>query len=208
MALWKYRIRERRSLAGAGHPVVKLLLDARGYTDENDRERFFAPHYGRDLHDPFLFSQMDQAINRIGAALKEGETVGIFGDYDADGVTSSVVMREALEALGWRGIRITLDHPEIFMVQMRAMLKADIGLNNLQILLPMISSVFEIEEAQHLLHRAVSEVQEEEKTTIHPPKLGIMVEVPSALIQIKDLTPSSKITQQKIVQHPKKWNKK
>ena len=102
MALWKYRIRERRSLAGAGHPVVKLLLDARGYTDENDRERFFAPHYGRDLHDPFLFSQMDRAIDRIGVALKEGETVGIFGDYDADGVTSSVVMREALEALGCR----------------------------------------------------------------------------------------------------------
>ena len=94
---------------------------------------------------------------------------------------------EVNPALGWRGIRITLDHPEIFMVQIRAMLKADIGLNNLQILLPMISSVFEIEEAQHLLHRAVSEVQEEEKTTIHTPKLGIMVEVPSALIQIKDL---------------------
>ncbi|MBP5993426.1 MAG: single-stranded-DNA-specific exonuclease RecJ [Candidatus Moranbacteria bacterium] len=102
MALWKYRIRERRPLAGAGHPVIKLLLDARGYADENDRERFFAPHYGRDLHDPFLFSQMDRAIDRIGAALKEGETIGIFGDYDADGVTSSVVMREALEALGCR----------------------------------------------------------------------------------------------------------
>jgi len=64
---------------------------------------------------------------------------------------------------------------------------AAIGLNNLQILLPMISSVFEIEEAQHLLLRAVSEVQEEEKVTIQTPKLGIMIEVPSALIQIKDL---------------------
>lgn len=96
-------------------------------------------------------------------------------------------INEVNPALGWRGIRITLDHPEIFMVQMRAMLKAAIGLNNLQILLPMVSSVFEIEEAQHLLHRAVAEVQEEEKVTIHPPKLGIMVEVPSALIQIKDL---------------------
>jgi len=94
---------------------------------------------------------------------------------------------EVNPALGWRGIRITLDHPEIFMVQMRAMLKAAIGLNNLQILLPMVSSVFEIEEAQHLLHRAVTEVQEEEKVTIQTPKLGIMVEVPSALIQIKDL---------------------
>ncbi|WGW99249.1 hypothetical protein QJ974_01805 [Pseudomonas aeruginosa] len=41
--------------------------------------------------------------------------------------------------LGWRGIRVTLDHPEIFLVQTRAMLKASEGLDNLRILLPMIS---------------------------------------------------------------------
>ena len=50
-----------------------------------------------------------------------------------------------------------------------------------------MSKAFGIEEAQHLLLRAVSEVQEEEKVTIQTPKLGIMIEVPSALIQIKDL---------------------
>lgn len=94
---------------------------------------------------------------------------------------------EVNPALGWRGIRITLDHPEIFLVQMRAMLKAAIGLNNLQILLPMVSSVFEIEEAQHLIHRAITEVQEEEKVHIPMPKIGIMIEVPAALLQIRDL---------------------
>ena len=40
--------------------------------------------------------------------------------------------------LGWRGIRVTLDHPEIFLTQVRAMLKASEGLNNLRIMLPMI----------------------------------------------------------------------
>ncbi len=89
-------------------------------------------------------------------------------------------------ALGWRGIRITLDHPEIFMVQIRAMLKAAIGLNNLQIMFPMVSSVFEVEEALHLVHRAVMEVQEEEGVPIEQPKIGIMVEVPAVVFQIAD----------------------
>lgn len=89
--------------------------------------------------------------------------------------------------LGWRGIRITLDHPEIFMVQIRAMLKAAIGLNNLQILLPMVSSVLEVEETLHLIHRAVMEVQEEEQVTIAMPKVGIMVEVPATLFQLADM---------------------
>lgn len=89
--------------------------------------------------------------------------------------------------LGWRGIRITLDHPEIFMVQIRAMLKASIGLNNLQILLPMVSSVFEVEEALHLIHRAMMEVQEEEGVPVPMPKVGVMVEVPATVFQIADM---------------------
>ena len=51
---------------------------------------------------------------------------------------------EANPFLGWRGIRFTLDHPEIFLTQLRAMLRANAGLNNLQVLLPMISRVSEI----------------------------------------------------------------
>lgn len=90
-------------------------------------------------------------------------------------------------ALGWRGIRITLDHPEIFMVQIRAMMKAAIGLNNLQIMLPMVSSVYEIEEALHLVHRAAMEVQDEEGVPVPTPKIGMMVEVPAAVLQIADM---------------------
>ncbi len=110
-------------------------------------------------------------------------TLDIGGDKDLP----YFPINEVNPALGWRGIRITLDHPEIFLVQMRAMLKASIGLHNLQIMLPMVSSVFEIEEAQHLIHRALTEVQEEEKVEIPMPRLGIMIEVPAALLQIRDL---------------------
>jgi phosphotransferase system, enzyme I, PtsP len=86
--------------------------------------------------------------------------------------------------LGWRGIRITLDHPELFLVQLRAMLRAASGLNNLQIMLPMVSSLSEIIEAQRLLAQAYAEVTEE-GTSIIMPKIGVMIEVPSAVYQAR-----------------------
>ncbi len=92
-------------------------------------------------------------------------------------------------ALGWRGIRFSLEHPEIFSSQIRAMLKASIGLNNLHILLPMITSVSEVEEALYLLNRDWLAVQEEEQVKIVKPKIGIMLEVPSVLYQLDDFAP-------------------
>jgi len=65
--------------------------------------------------------------------------------------------------LGWRGIRVTLDHPEIFMAQVRAMLRASIGLENLQIMLPMISNVNEVNSATQLIKRAHRELLQEEQ---------------------------------------------
>ncbi len=84
--------------------------------------------------------------------------------------------------LGWRGIRITLDHPEIFLVQLRAMLQASEGLGNLRLLLPMIADVSEVDDALKLLHRAYEEVHEE-GVAIDMPEVGVMVEVPSAVYQ-------------------------
>ena len=92
--------------------------------------------------------------------------------------------------LGWRGIRLTLDHPEIFLVQIRAMLRASVGLSNLQIMLPMISTVSEVQEAKRLINQAFFEISDEisaTKQTIHKPKLGIMLEVPSVLYQLPQL---------------------
>jgi len=118
--------------------------------------------------------------------------------------------------LGWRGIRITLDHPEIFLVQVRAMLRANQGLNNLEIMLPMISSVEEVDEAIRLINQAFLELktelasnitadlmnnndrlltleQAQDKAdvisaTIVRPKIGIMLEVPSVIFQMEALS--------------------
>lgn len=88
--------------------------------------------------------------------------------------------------LGWRGIRVTLDHPEIFLVQIRAMLRASQGLENLYIMLPMVSSIAEVEEAQRLITQAYSELMEEGEQ-IRMPAIGIMIEVPSAVYQAREL---------------------
>lgn len=89
--------------------------------------------------------------------------------------------------LGWRGIRFTLDHPEVFLSQVRAMLRASEGLNNLRILLPMISSVREVEEARALIRRAWSELRQDEGLTLQQPRVGAMIEVPAAMFQIQAL---------------------
>ncbi len=85
--------------------------------------------------------------------------------------------------LGWRGIRITLDHPEIFLVQLRAMLRANHHLGNLRLLLPMISNVSEVDEALELIQRAHEELSEELGESLEMPEVGVMVEVPSAVYQ-------------------------
>jgi phosphotransferase system enzyme I (PtsP) len=86
--------------------------------------------------------------------------------------------------LGWRGIRVTLDHPEIFLAQTRAMLKASEGLNNLRIMLPMVSNLGELDEATEFIHRAHRELLEE-GSDIELPPIGVMVEVPAAVYQAR-----------------------
>ena len=86
--------------------------------------------------------------------------------------------------LGWRGIRVTLDHPEIFLAQIRAMLKANEGLGNLRIMLPMVCNIDELEEALDLIHRSHREIQQEGLQGELPP-IGVMVEVPSAVYQAR-----------------------
>lgn len=92
--------------------------------------------------------------------------------------------------LGWRGIRFSLDHPDIFLIQVRAMLRASMGLNNLKLLLPMISGRNELLEAKTLISRAYQEVSQEAESTgesVNIPMLGIMVEVPSILYQLDNI---------------------
>ena len=84
--------------------------------------------------------------------------------------------------LGWRGIRLMLDHPEIFLTQLRAMLIASSHYGNARILFPMISDLNELDEALRLLNQAHCELIDE-GIDVQRPQVGVMIEVPSAVYQ-------------------------
>jgi phosphotransferase system enzyme I (PtsP) len=101
-------------------------------------------------------------------------------DVGGDKMLPYFPMQEENPFLGCRGIRFTLDHPEILLIQLRAMLRANAGLNNLQVLLPMISRIGEVDEALGLLARAYRELLDEGQAAAKP-DVGAMIEVPSAV---------------------------
>ncbi len=108
-------------------------------------------------------------------------------DIGGDKSLSYFPIQEENPFLGWRGIRVTLDHPEIFLVQVRAMIKANAGLQGeLRIMLPMISSPMELHAARKLIEQAYDEVIEE-GVVVKKPYVGVMVEVPAAVYQARQL---------------------
>ncbi len=103
MAVWKVQSEadvEHESVGeGKLHPITAALLMKRGVKDDDLMQRFFTPDYDKDLHDPFLFVQMPMVIERLRKAKENDERVGVFGDFDVDGVTSSALLRMVLGAL-------------------------------------------------------------------------------------------------------------
>ncbi|MDU4544931.1 MAG: phosphoenolpyruvate--protein phosphotransferase, partial [Klebsiella michiganensis] len=108
-------------------------------------------------------------------------------DIGADKQLPYMPISEENPCLGWRGIRITLDQPEIFLVQVRAMLRANAATGNLSILLPMVTSLDEVDEARRLIDRASREVEEMIGYAIPRPRLGVMLEVPSMVFMLPQL---------------------
>jgi phosphotransferase system enzyme I (PtsI)/phosphotransferase system enzyme I (PtsP) len=93
------------------------------------------------------------------------------------------ILDEENPALGWRGIRFSLDNVQLQMTQVRAMIRASGSGSNLSILLPMVSSSDELDVFTALLDDACQQL-EDEGLTIQRPRLGIMVEVPAAITQL------------------------
>ena len=81
------------------HPTIARLLCMRGFGDAELASRFLNPTLDH-LHDPFRLADMDKAIPRLERAIAQREKIAIHGDYDVDGITSTVILRRALEMLG------------------------------------------------------------------------------------------------------------
>ncbi|MCX6743411.1 MAG: single-stranded-DNA-specific exonuclease RecJ, partial [Candidatus Parcubacteria bacterium] len=91
--------------------LILQLLYNRGLLTQKQIDQFLSPDYGQDILDPFLFPDMTKAVDRIYQEVKNKEKIAIHGDYDADGVTSTVLLTDVLQKLGAKFI-IYIPHRE------------------------------------------------------------------------------------------------
>lgn len=107
-------------------------------------------------------------------------------DIGGDKILPYFPVQEDNPYLGWRGIRVTLDHPDVFLMQTRAMMRASEELNNLRIMLPMVTTLGEVDEATMLIEQAFHELLEE-GYVLEKPHIGVMIEVPAAVYLAREL---------------------
>lgn len=81
-------------------PLVARVLVARGHADPADARAFLNPSLARDWADPLAIPGMTEAADRVERAIKNGETIAVFGDFDVDGMTSTCLLTLALRRLG------------------------------------------------------------------------------------------------------------
>lgn len=98
-AKWNIHKNTSETLGLSLSPLTERLLSQRGVTSDEEAKRFLSPDLN-NLHDPFLLKGMKEATFRVKQAIENQEQILIFGDYDADGVSSTAVMVEALTQLG------------------------------------------------------------------------------------------------------------
>ena len=84
-------------------PVLANLLVQRGIDTEEKAHSFFNPQLS-DLHDPFLMKDMDRAVERVEAAVRNQEKIMVYGDYDVDGTTAVALVYKFLRHIGHRNL--------------------------------------------------------------------------------------------------------
>lgn len=90
--------------------LTAQLLQNRGITDADTARTFLAPDYESGRHDPFLLPDMEAAVLRILRAIKDGERIAIYADYDCDGIPGAVLMHDFFAAIGYANVRHYIPH--------------------------------------------------------------------------------------------------
>lgn len=105
-------------------PIIAGILIARGYADEKSARAFLEPSLDQ-LHDPSLMLGMKESVARVLRAIDTGEPILVYGDYDVDGTTGTVVLRRALQLLGAKtGFHVPHRFTEGYGIQQAALERA------------------------------------------------------------------------------------
>ncbi|WP_133407694.1 phosphoenolpyruvate--protein phosphotransferase [Parashewanella tropica] len=135
------------------------------------------PHFPSEIEQIKLYAEVLQSMPNRPVVMR---TLDVGGDK----ALPYFPINEVNPCLGWRGIRLSLDHPDLLLIQLRAMIQADHGQQQLQILLPMVSQLDEIDRALGYINKAHQEIESELDKSIPKPKVGVMIEVPSLVYQL------------------------
>src|SRR5690625_471842 len=177
---YKWSVEEEEDIGGLiDLPIsntIKRMLQKRGINSTEEAKRFLYPTLD-ELHDPFLFPDMKKAVHRINEAIKHNEKILIYGDYDADGVTSTALLMKVLTQLN-ANVSYYIPHrlEEGYGPNEQAFLKA--CENDFSLIITVDNGISGIKEAQLLKEHQVDliitdhhEVQEqlpEAYAIIHP----------------------------------------
>ena len=189
------KLRNIRKTPGTG-PATRTRIFANISGTEKTEDLLAAAPDGIGLfRSEFLFMDRDappseeeqyQAYRRIAEAMQEREvtirTMDIGSDKKADWLK---LPQEANPALGLRGLRVQLEHRDLFRVQLRALLRAA-ACGHIRIMVPMIASLWEVEEVQAEIGSAAAEL-EHASVPFRIPELGVMIETPAAVMIAPEL---------------------
>lgn len=159
-------------------PIVARLLYHRNMRTQKEIDEFLNPDYERDIYDPFLFRDMEKAIARIFHAIEKQESIVVHGDYDADGVSASVILVSTLKALGSTKVDVFLPHRELdgyglnlntvdlfIKDKVNLVITCDCGVSN-------VAEITKLQEAKIDVivtdHHAVPEIPPPAHAIIHP----------------------------------------
>lgn len=91
-------------------PIVQRILFRRGITNETEAERFMNPSYDDHLHNPFLLTDMEKAVDRLLSAVQGDEHIVIYTDYDCDGIPGGVLLHDFFTAIGFSNFENYIPH--------------------------------------------------------------------------------------------------
>lgn len=106
------KIRDEKKLESlTGYPeLLRILLSNRGINTGEEAELFLLPSYEKDLHDPFLLPDMEEAVLRILQAVENKGKIVIYSDYDADGIPGGVVLHDLFKKIGYENVTNYIPH--------------------------------------------------------------------------------------------------
>ena len=83
------------------HPITRNLLKKRGLIENDEVCDFLNPSYEKHIGDPFAIHGVSEAVDRIMSAMRKGEKIAVYSDYDCDGVPGGVLLRSFFDDIGY-----------------------------------------------------------------------------------------------------------